>query len=323
MATESKQEAILRRVRGLLAKAASTQYEGERQVFMEKADALMEEYAISEVMLKTKDESKARLIVRKDMDVSWYWELRDIDRDARSEIYWLWQACVTQCRCYGGTFATYSANERTVATYGIPTDLEYLSMLFTDLFSQMVAKLKPSYDPSKTMGYNIAVAKAAGMKYADIARWMGRDDWVDYRGKPCDHGIMARAYKQHVKENGEQWITTNPGTYQWSFVSGFCSTVSRRMREMQGERAESHTGSMALALRDVREMAKEALWDDFPSLRPHPTGCTCKECKSKTRLTYRTRNFSGLGNSAGHKAGESARILSGQGTLRQRKQIDG
>lgn len=313
MSENKAQESVLQKVRALLAKAASTEFEGERQVFMQKADELMERYAIDQVMLEhAKDSTKARLVERRRMEINWYYQLKDIDRDARSEIYWLWIACVRHCRCVGGEFNTYERIDGApvVSVYGIPSDLMYLDLLFTDLMSQMVAKLRPSYDPDKTMGYNIAVAKAAGMKYADIAVWMGREDWV-VNGRPVDHGIMARAYKQHVEEHGQDWITVRPGTYQWSFVEGFCRTISSRMYQMRKLRtAETDsTGPMALALRDVLDLAKEELWNDFPNLRPHPEDCQCKTCTAKSKpVKYRERGISLAGNNAGRVAGQNARI---------------
>src|SRR4051812_4102214 len=95
--TEDKTQKILNRVRGLVAKAQSTQFEEERAAFMAKADELMETYAIELWMLETKQDSKR--IVRRNMDLTWWSSLKNIDHDARNDLYWLWDACVRHCRC--------------------------------------------------------------------------------------------------------------------------------------------------------------------------------------------------------------------------------
>jgi len=322
--TEGKQEAILRKVRGLLAKANSTEFEGERQVFMEKADALMEEYAISEIMLRMGEDSRAKLVVRHEQDISWWFDLKELDTDARSSIYWMWQSCVRHCRCYGGTMNTYShkGTERTVVVYGLPADLSYLDMVFTDLLIQMVAKIRPTYDSKKSDGENIAAAKAAGMKWAAIALWMGHPEWVVY-GRIQDNGVLVRTYNKYLKETGGIKIKANPRTYQYSFISSFCSTIESRMRQMAAGRESSHTGSMEIALRDVREQAREALWGEFPDLRPHPPTCKCSQCSARRKpVKYRNRTTSMVGESQGFTAGQNARIISNDPALRQRPAID-
>lgn len=323
MTETERSSKILEKVRALLAKAASTEFEAERETFMRAADNLMEKYAIDEVMLRLKDDSKAKLVERRQMDISWWTSLRELDHDSRSEIFWLWSACVRHCRCYGGQFSVYDYGSKTVAVYGLPSDLSYLDLLFTDLLQQMVLHIRPQYDENKSMGENIAVAKAAGMKYADIALWMGRPDWVEY-GKPVDHGIMARAYKEFVTSQGEAWITVRPATYLWSYIESFCLAVRTRLYniQMQREGNTDQTGTMALALRDVIDQAKEALWEDFPHLRPHPADCKCKDCTRKRKpVKYRERKGSELGMAAGARAGKNARIVSNDPALRARKQL--
>ena len=329
-----KMDKILNQVRGLLAKAASTEFEGERRVFLAKADELMEKYAIEEVMLLQKDDSKARIVERRDMDISWWTALKELNHETRSEIFWLWTSCVRFCRCVGGTFPTYDYHEKTVAVYGTPSDLSYLNLLFTDLLNQMIGHIRPEYDKNKSMGENIAVAKAAGMKYADIAIWMNKPEWVkevynsqthkmDY--KPVDHGIMARAYKEFVNQHGQDWITVRPATYLWSYIESFCDAVKTRLYyiRQQREGKTEETGSTAVVLRDIRLQALDALYEDFPELRPHPQGCKCKACTGKKRVVkYREPKGSELGRNAGYRAGQNARIVSNDPALRARKQLN-
>lgn len=323
-------EATLRRVRGLLAKAASTEFEGERQAFLDKADQLMEAYAITEAMLRLADDPNAKLIKRRAMDFSWFFDIRELDRDAQGSIYWLWDSCVRHCRCVTTGWSKYQylgqlGDKSTIPVYGTESDLTYLDLLFTDLFLQLAGSLRPVHDPKKDMGHNIAIAKAAGVKYASIAIWLGKPEWV-VDGKPVDHGIMARAYKAYANAHSEPWITMSPRAWQWSFVDGFCSAVRSRLFNMaqqrQGRSDGDSTGSTALVVRSITDQAREEMYGDFPDLRPHPDGCSCAGCKKRKSVATRQRRYSALAGSSGREAGQNARIASGDGKLSGRKGLN-
>jgi len=316
-------EDILRRVRGLIAKANATEFEAERESFLAKADQLMEKYAIDQALLLLHDDKKAKIVERRDMDVSWYTELKGIDYDVRQRIHWLWTYCVTFCRCYTSS-SVWNHKELKQAVYGMPSDLSYLELLFTDLFLQMSLRLKPKFDPSLSLGHNVYNAKNAGMKYTDIAIWAGRPEWVIPNGtggvKTNDKGAMKRAYDRHLAAHhpDEERIRMHPTTWALSFMDGYVATIKRRFDEMQGQRQESSSNSMALAVRDIREQAREALFDDFPELRPHPDDCQCERCsaarkpvKAKRRATsYRYgRSIDWSARVQGGKAGADARIV--------------
>lgn len=329
----TKQEDILRKVRGLIAKAQGTEFEAEREAFMAKADGLMEAYAIEEYMLATgSDEQKARLVTRRDFEMAWWRQLKGVEYDAKNCVYWLFNACVRHCRCYTTT-AAWDYSTDTMAIYGMQADLTYLDLLFTDLFVQLFAKIKPSYDSNKSLGENVMLAKEAGMKYTDIAVWAGHPEWVEPNGtggvKTCDGGKMLRDYKRHLESIGKTTrdvVSVNPKAYQYSYCYAFYSTVSERLAAMRDERETEQTGSMALALRDIDELAKEALWDDFPDLRPHPVDCTCQPCKDRRKPVRKSDYRQGFsivaqGYGAGKDAGGKARIASRDGGLGRTKEL--
>ena len=312
---ETKQEAILRKVRALIAKANSTTFEGERQSFLDAADRLMEKYSIDQAMLALKDDPNAKLVGKRMMDFSWWPALATMDRDARSEIYWLWMACVKHCRCVTPGIVGYvhvgyqddGSRKLEIPVYGTPNDLDYLDLLFTDLFLQMSLKLKPTYDPSKSMGYNVRVGKEAGMTWDQLL------DWTGTRGTAEGKRLLP-AYRKYLKEHPDlEQVKINPRTYQWSFVSGYCSAVKSRLRAMKEARdpqGGESTGSFAIAIRTIDEQALAAMYDDFPNLRPkppHPADCQCQSCKDARKpVKYRSRTYdyhvAGRGSSEGQKA---------------------
>ena len=327
-----RQDDILRKVRALIAKANSTDFEGEREVFMAKADQLMESYAIETWMLATgDDEEKAKNIERRDFDMSWWGDLSGIHHDAKSNVYHLFAACVRHCRCYTSVSLFSSTN---MPVYGMPADLDYLNLLFTDLFIQLFAKLKPAYDPQKSMGENIMIAKEAGMKYTDIAVWLGHPEWREQvygqRGyghwKTCDNGKMLREYKKYLTSIGKtpkDVVSAHPDAWAISYTQAFWSRITTRLKNQIADRASEQTGSMALVLQDIRKKAEMALYEDFPHLKPHEADCKCQQC-SKRRKPVKYRGGHQMNYAAyekGAAAGDSARIVTNDPKLAGKKQI--
>lgn len=334
-------EELLVKVRALIAKGNSTEFEEERKLFLAKADELMEKYAISEAMLAQTDEKKSKLVVRRDMDISWWRESKVLDWEIRQLIYQMWYSVSRHCRCTT-TASTWDYIALTAAVYGIPSDLDYFDLLFTDLFVQMFSTLRPKYDPAKTLGHNVALAKQAGMKYKDIAVWAGMPELVKCKnGKQQVDGKLLRAYKKYVKEHGGDIVSIHPTTWAISFVHGYVYTIQKRLREIQeGRETAKGDNPMALALRDVADLAKEALWNDFPDLRPHPDDCDCDACHTcddpkckrpncraarsrRMPARPRERQHSWVAQSRGSQAGQSARIVSNDPSLRSRRGIEG
>lgn len=307
-----KQENVLRKVRALIAKANSTEHEAERQAFLAKADQLMEVYAIDEAMLRLKEDPNAKLIVRKDIDMSWWRQLQGMDYDARNELYWLWMGCVRHCRCVTSS-STWNYREDWMAVFGTESDLRYLELLFTDLFIQMSVKIKPKYDPSAEIGSQVRLAKEAGMTWDQIL------DWSGLRGTALGKRLLP-AYRKYCEEHGLPQVKINPKTYQWSYVEGFCRTIRSRLLAMRKDRDAPSSGSgQELALRSIADQALEEMYQQFPDLRPHPADCQCEVCvaarkpaKPGKKIAYRSRTYSEAAASYGSAAGRDARIVSNE-----------
>jgi hypothetical protein len=335
--SSEKQDKMLAKVRALYAKADSTTFPEEAKLFRAKADQLMEAYAIETWMLETgDDESKARLIKTREMDMSWWTQLSNVHFEAKSNVWYLFFACVRHCRCY----TTWSAinyyrlpdgtREQKIKVYGLEADLSYLDLLFTDLFIQLFAKIKPQYDPNKSMGENVMRAKEAGMKYIDIAVWLGHPEWREPNGsggyKTCDSGKMLREYKKHLSSIGKtpkDVVTVHPDSWAISYTESFYHQVAIRLQDMRDNRETPNTGSQSLALRDIDAMAKEAMYNDFPELRPHPAGCTCRACTAKRKPVKYTGGHQTVAAAyaKGGDAGKAARIINKDGGLRSTPQL--
>src|SRR5438105_2377791 len=235
--TDTKREDLLRKVRGLYAKANNTEHEGERQVFMAKADQLMEQYAIEEwQLLAGQEENKA--IVKRQFDMSWWSQLGDLPHDCKSQVWHLFASCAEHARCYVNANGIWTSGG--VPVWGLESDLDYLDMLFTDLFVQLFGKIRPAYDPARSMGENVAIAKEAGMKYIDIAVWLGHPEWRVPNGtggyKTADNGKMLREYKTYLKSIGKTTrdvVSVHPSTYAYSFLAAFTSKIRERFRAMK------------------------------------------------------------------------------------------
>jgi len=161
----------------------------------------------------------------------------------------------------------------------------------------------------------VRLAKEAGMNWEQIL------DWSGLRGTPLGKRLLP-AYRKYCEAHGLQQVKVNPKTFQFSYVQSFCNAVSSRLYRMRQERPEPTEGSMALALRDIREQAKESMWDDFPDLRPHPENCSCSACsRSRKPVKYRSRTASEAGQSMGYDAGSKARIVTNDGQLKKQKEL--
>jgi hypothetical protein len=341
MATEAKRspstEDILRKVRGLIAKANSSEFDAERETFMKAADNMMEKYAIEMWMLEqSANAGKTKLITKKVFDMEWWSDLGNLHFDAKSYVWWLFEACVRHTRCYTSwSTISYQRNEdgktdRKITVYGLSSDLGYLDMLFTDLFIQLFSKIRPQYDPKKSLGENVMVAKEAGMKYRDVCIWLGHPEWVDSAGKviPTHGRQILKAYKEHLATLGktpEDMVTVHPDAYAISYTREFYGAISSRLLALRKESLESSgDNSMALAVRDIRDQAQEALWEDYPNLRPHPADCSCKACVAARKpVKYRGgHQYIAAAGKAGHQAGSEARIVSNDPKLRTPGKLD-
>lgn len=344
MQEESRKDKILRRVQALLAKANSTPFSGEADVFRAKADELMTMYAIEEWELAKQSSSGSLKPIRKQVDLSWWYS----ERHALASALWsLFLECSRHCRVVVAS-SKVDSGTKTIPCFGLESDIDYLQLLFTDLYVQMSGKIKPQYDPDKSLGENVYRAKEAGMKYGDIAKWAGHPEWIKLKGYSKRgypqyeyNGIMIREMKKFAAASGlpiHQSI--NLDAYIEDYCLAFAHAVNKRLKAMRDDQGQSGE-SMALVLRDITDLAREAMYETFEDLRPHQATCDCDKChvlkchdnncsrkvcverrKPVKHSKTRYRNYNYAAAAMGGKAGSEARIAGkGDNALRGRKSL--
>ena len=170
--TNDQTAKMLERVRALLAKAEATEFPGEAEVFRAKADELMTRHAIDQWMVEQAQDrvGERQEPVRRDFDRSWRgskfrWDLWDI-----------FQAVAEHCRCVVGTRGqTFDL----MPVYGLPSDLDYLDMLYTSLTLEVAKNLQPPVDPAGEVGHEVYKQRQAGIGWTEITRKMYAAELVD------------------------------------------------------------------------------------------------------------------------------------------------
>jgi len=342
----------LRKVQALLAKAMSTPFEAEADTFRAKANEMMDKYRLEqwELAQVAAGRAKSSLVpVRKDIQISWWYHERYTFKQA---LWTVFDECAKHCAIILANRKA-SRNEETMPAYGLESDIAFLEMLFTDLYIQMADKIKPEYKPDRSLGENVYRAKEAGMKYKDICHWIGRPDlirkvqrqnkWGDWKWKTEIDGILIREMKKYAKANGlTVHKTINLDAYIEDFCTSYAWAVRSKLHEMRTGEVRGGD-SMALAIRDITDLSREAMFEDFPDLRPHPADCQCDNChfmkctdpkcqrprcvearkpvkRSYARTYYREPVYAA--QARGAQAGQSARIMGRDQSLGGRKGIE-
>jgi hypothetical protein len=337
---------ILRKVQALLAKAMSTPFEAEADTFRAKANEMMDKYRLEQWELAQAEAGKAKSSlhpIRKDINISWWYTEK---YTFKSSLYSVFTECAAHCAVILANMKV-NREEQTMPAYGLESDITFLEMLFTDLYIQMADKIKPQFDPNKSLGENVYRAKEAGMKYKDIAKWIGRPELVTIKGyskrgypQYAVDGILIREMKKYASANGlTVHKTINLEAYVEDFCTSFAWAIRSKLREMRtGEVRGGDT--MALAIRDITDLSREAMFGDFPDLRPHPEDCQCDRChfakcsdpkckrprcvEARKPVRYRKTRYREpvyAAQARGAQAGESARIMGRNESLGNKKGI--
>jgi len=300
----NQKDDLLRKIAGLLAKAESTEFEGERDVFLAKADELMMKYSIELWELEQANQGRIdqRQPVIRDFDYNWAFESGPFPEIADA-LWTLFNSVARHANCVIVFHKQHYSHEKggyasgMVPVIGTESDLGYMTLLFSSLMTQLVAAVHPKVDTNKGYEENLRTFREAGWGWLEVAKVMQEAGYdlgmtvSDARHKE------AHAYRRWCKRMGIDQNYAHFKTYRRNFGYGFVSALDTRFREMRSEQAQKLGTGMELALRDQREINREFMFAQFPDMGGR-RGAVVKD----------NRKFDSAAYSGGSAAGKSANI---------------
>lgn len=341
---DDKRAKVLDKVRKLLAKANDAGVTPEEsQTFREAADRLMIAYTIEEWQVTADEPTNRPKPEVRIFDMSWW--------SSRNPFYhnqWmLMNSTAKHCRCVC-IFWEWTHGQMKVA--GLPSDLDYFDLLFTQLMLEMAKRMQPTPDANGEVGHEVFKLRQAGLPWpkiteliykaklvrltsSEVERWQRyapmdmRDEWDPAyetlrRYAPsvlqAVKNRLANANRRYVRDNGLQADRNyiNPRVYQRSFAEGFVREIGSRMRRMRQE-PEGDGSSMALVLQDIRQMVIR--WVDENHPQPEPE----EDDGKKSTAVSREPVFSWAAYNAGKQEAATVNInASPNKGLGNRRQIE-
>lgn len=261
------EERTVERIRKLLDRAAHPNTpEGERDACLAKADDLMVKYSIDQALLnQSRSKEEREKPERRDI------EFFDASSPLRGGLSTILEELARLC----DVRVVRLSNARKHATVGFSADIDYLELLFLSVRNDFQQKMFPKWDPDGDLDENIYRFKVAGYKWIQIWKTGAQQHRTPMpcTSPPKDGGYLIRAYKRHAKKVGDARpiATQSFDRYRASYAAGFVNTINERVTTMTAHRRteEASSGSGAeVALRDRRADVLEALYVEFPFLRP-------------------------------------------------------
>lgn len=245
----------LEQVRALLAKAESTEYEAEADVFRAKADEIMTSYSIEQWQIDDAQDDvnrKGREPERRDVNIAWYHaqQYRHIYQD----MWFLFGAVARHCRC---KVVWWGGGGDTVPVLGLPSDLDYFDLLFTHLQLQLFNQIHPGVQDGDSYIEALVRMKEAGMKWEAIGEKLIAAGLMD---GPYTRNVGVRftkEYTEHCEETGRERKYINPKTYQRSFTEGFRAQVVIRLDKQNKDAKRKGGTGMELAVIDIKKKLDE------------------------------------------------------------------
>lgn len=283
-------EDVMRKVRAMLDKAASTTFDGERDSFLKKANDMMTAYTIESWELEMAKPAGTR----EKPELKDYEYGHTGDHEIDQTLYEIFYRLADLCRVKVGLLSYQHAK---VVGYG--SDLEYLDLLFTNIRLHMAVNMVPHADPSLSYLENLAVLKEAGYKWQKVYELMvivhpdhfpqgsvpkgyeTGQDLISHNGSHFKPTMLraigvrfTKEYTDFCKSQNRERIYTNPDIYKRSFLQGYVQRLSSRINELK----EDAGAGTALVLRGREDDLMEKLYEMFPNLRPHEADCDCDSC---------------------------------------------
>jgi len=301
--TNEKRDAMMAKIRGLIAKADATDFPAEADTFRKAADALMLRYSISEFELKPEAEQR-RSITSRDVDMAWY-----LANPWSAELYTIFYYVAKHCRC---KIVTWKFVGVTIPVVGGENDLDFMDMLFTNIMLEQSKGLEPKPHRDEPMIEYLVRAKEAGMKWERIAEIMLDYGIADFEVYTRNVGVrFTKLYTDYCNEHNRPRLRTSPGVFQRSFAMGFTAEIVGRLNRMRQENlaeydAEHEAGGASLVLADISRTVEARAHEMFG----HPP-----MVKSSGRARYRSmpeRKIDHSALDAGRQAARQVNLGAGQ-----------
>lgn len=286
--SQSKLDAVLRKVQGLMAHADDPANTPEAQeTFRNKAEALMFQYRIEETTL-----ASAQVGQQASGGVVPVWRTIFVSRSTneyrRTYLYMAANAVHHVDGKFESDWAKNPADEGRVwlvlHAVGYESDLRYAELLFTVMQMGFAGKMEPRVDPAKTDAENAYVLRSAGMEGRRIAALLWGDDSKPNRVK------ARKLFAQHAAALGEDPSVllgrgNNVNVFRESYADAFENEMSQRLYLMRISHGDS--GEMVLASRKTN--VAEAFYTRYPHKRPGRPAApgrsiggrdTCQKCQA-------------------------------------------
>jgi hypothetical protein len=302
MSTIQKDD-LLSKIQGLLAKAESTEFEGERAVFMAKADELMMKYNVELWELAQHDAGRidGRTPIIHDFDYSFAFESGPFP-EISDALWSLFLDVARHANCvivihkqhYSHTRRTWESCK--VPVIGTEADLGYMTLLFSSLMTQLVESTHPKADPLKSMFDNLVLFREAGIGWDETGEAMQAAGFNTDMERTKARDSMLRYYRKECKVRGVPQNYNHWKTFRRNFSAGFAAEVGQRLHAMRNESVKSVGSGLEIALRDQVKINREFMYAEFP-ISGATRGGTVVRASRKIDMGART-----AGSSAGAKA---------------------
>lgn len=281
---------MLAKIQGLLDTYQSltdTNPEGA-QAYLDKAEQLMQKYAVDEAMLSAARQLAGGIVEEPDQRVITFMPAND---KLGNQWYNLIIAVAKHydCEFFGWTSGTGYL-------VGFPSNMDLVEMVYTSLRLQALQKLDPKPNKRKSFDENVYMLHESGIKWQTIAHLMnqayheekelGRLDrlgipedtdhtwnfrvdekkagWqeVPWDEKRKDGGKLIKAAKRWSAKIGEPYrAVQSPVTFQRSYAQGFLNEVRDRFARLRKYREDQirSTNGAELVLFDRNKMVQDAM----------------------------------------------------------------
>jgi hypothetical protein len=263
------EDPILIKVQKLLDKAWSTEFDGEKQSLLAKADALMVKYSIDQLaILDPSRPNTAKAIAGQKPEMRLMTVVSDYsDTEVWHAMFDLFRALAEHLGCV----TTYrDASYYSMNVVGYPADLDFLEMMYVSLKLDFMQRVDPQVVPSITWQENLLALKLSGRKWERIHEML-RQDHPNYPHKGMwerRFGVQFTGiYKKYRDLYPEEPANIgNPQTWRTDFCLGYVRGIRSRLREMRAATVAESDNLPAL-IKSKRDEVNSMFAEMFPPVK--------------------------------------------------------